>query len=54
MVVASAVEGAVDEAVVARLIAHVGGEPGTIYGASGKPNLLCRLQAYDHAAQYLP
>jgi hypothetical protein len=36
VVIYGAVEGLVDEAVVRRLIRHVGAEPGPIYGKNGK------------------
>ncbi len=35
----AAVEGNLDEAVVRRLIHHVGGNLGTVYGKKGKPHL---------------
>lgn len=54
MIVSSAVEGIVDEAVVSRLIGHVGGEPGTVYGKAGKQNLLMRLPGFNEAAQRAP
>jgi len=54
VVVSSAVEGIVDEAVAVRLIAHAGGEPGSVYGKSGKARLLERLQGYNEAARHLP
>ena len=49
-----AVEGILDEAVVRRLIAHAGGETGTVYGRNGKPALLNRIKGYNNAAQFTP
>jgi hypothetical protein len=54
LVISGAVEGIVDEAVVTRLVAHVGGEQGTIYGKAGKHNLLERLQGFNEAARRFP
>lgn len=49
-----AVEGYVDEAVLQRLVTHVGAEVGTIYGKTGKEELLRRLPAYCNAARTQP
>lgn len=54
MVISSAVEGIVDEAIIGRLIDHVGGERGTVYGKAGKQSLLDRLAGYNQAARYAP
>lgn len=54
VLVSGAVEGLLDEAVLKRLIAHVGGRPGPIYGKSGKAQLLRRLEGYNRAAQFAP
>jgi hypothetical protein len=54
VVISSAVEGIVDEAIIGRLIEHVGGERGTVYGKAGKQPLLDRLTGYNQAAQYAP
>lgn len=54
MVISSAVEGIVDEAIIGRLINHVGGERGTVYGKAGKQPLLDRLAGYNQAAQHAP
>jgi len=54
VVIASAVEGIVDEAIIGRLIAHIGGESGAVYGKAGKQPLLDRLAGYNHAAQHAP
>ena len=43
-----------DEAVVRRLIEHVGGKPGDIYGGRGKQHILRRINGYNQAAQYHP
>lgn len=52
--VSAVVEGNLDEAVVKRLIEHIGGQPGTVYGKKGKPALLQRLKGYNNAAQRAP
>lgn len=52
--ISGAVEGALDEAVLKRLIAHVGAIPRAIYGKTGKPMLLKRLGGYNRAAQRAP
>ncbi len=48
------VEGALDEAVLRRLILHVESEPGAIYGNLGKSNLLKRLHGFNQAARFSP
>jgi hypothetical protein len=50
----SAVEGIVDEAAVRRLIAYVGGNPGTTYGKCGKNFLREKMAAYTNAARHAP
>jgi len=50
--VSGAVEGLLDEAVLKRLIAHVGAMPGPVYGRRGKSALLKRLHSYNQAAQH--
>lgn len=52
--VSAAVEGRLDEAVVGRLIRHVGGRPGTVYGKKGKAFLRDRIRGYNNAAQHAP
>ena len=37
-----------------RLISHVGGEPGTVYGKNGKPFLKDRIGGYNNAARHVP
>jgi len=49
--ISGAVEGLLDEAVLKRLIADVGGVPGPIYGKAGKDLLLRRLEGYNRAAE---
>ncbi len=49
--VSAAVEGPVDEAVVKRLIVHVGGAPGPVYGKQGKAALRDRVRDYNVAAR---
>lgn len=52
IVISGAVEGSVDEAVLKRLITHVGAMPGPVYGKRGKPALLKQLSGYNQAAQH--
>lgn len=52
--VCAAVEGNLDEAVVERLIRHVGAHPGTVYGRNGKPFLRDRIGGYNNAAHHAP
>ncbi|MBI3948994.1 MAG: hypothetical protein HY314_00855 [Acidobacteria bacterium] len=54
VVISSAVEGLVDEAVVRRLIRHVGAEPGPIYGKNGKVYLRKQVKGYNEAARWTP
>ncbi len=54
VIISAAVEGMVDEAVVRKLIAHAGGEPGAVYGKNGKPALRQRINGYNHAARHAP
>ena len=51
-IIRSAVEGIVDEAVARRLIVHVGGKAGTVYGRNGKPALREKIKGYNNAAHY--
>ncbi|MHB8763888.1 MAG: hypothetical protein ACYDA8_06065 [Deferrisomatales bacterium] len=53
-VIKGAVEGVTDEAVLRRLIEHVGALPGDIYGREGKAQLLKRLPAFNSAARFEP
>ncbi len=54
VIISAAVEGAVDEAVVRKLIAQAGGQTGSVYGKNGKPELLRRIDGYNNAARYSP
>jgi hypothetical protein len=54
VVISAAVEGIVDEAVVRRLIEHVGAKLGPVYGKSGKPKLLQHIKGYNEAARLGP
>ena len=54
MFINAAVEGIVDEAVVKRLIAFVGGTPGRIFGKSGKSQLQKKIEGYNNAARRFP
>ena len=53
-VISAAVEGYTDEAVVRRLIRHVGAEPGPVYRRKGKPDLRSRVEGYNRAARRAP
>ena len=53
-IIQAAVEGIVDEAVLRRLIAHAGGQVGTVYGRSGKPALREKIKGYNNAAHFTP
>lgn len=48
------VEGSTDEPVAKRLLKHSGLEVGTVFGRSGKPDLLRRLPNYNRAAHFSP
>ena len=52
--ISAAVEGALDEAVVGRLVRHVGATLGTVYGKNGKPFLRDRIAGYNNAARHAP
>jgi hypothetical protein len=54
IIISAAVEGIVDEAVVRRLIEHVGAMLGPVYGKGGKPQLLKNLRGYNEAARHGP
>ena len=54
IIISSAVEGPVDEAVVKRLITEAGGGVGPIYGKTGKSYIRQRLHGYNKAAYYSP
>ncbi len=47
-----AVEGNLDEAVVQRLIAFCGGQPGKVYGKRGRIDVLKHIGGYNRAARY--
>lgn len=48
-VVSAAVEGIVDDAVVRKLLAHSGGQVGTVYGRKGKSYLQQRIHGFGQA-----
>ena len=52
--ISAAVEGVTDEAVIRRLITHVGAEPGPVYGKTGKPSLREKIAGYNNAARHAP
>lgn len=53
-VISAAVEGVVDEAVVRKLITHVGAIPGPVYGKQGKSYLRQKIPGYNNAARHAP
>ena len=53
-VVTVAVEGDVDEALLRRILDHVGMSVRAVYGRKGKPFLLQSLNGYNNAARYAP
>lgn len=53
-VISGAVEGIVDEAVFRRIVRTARGEPGPVYGKTGKRQLLDRLHGYNNAARFSP
>jgi hypothetical protein len=54
VVISGAVESDVDEAVLRRLVEHVGATLGPIHGKQGKTHLLQRLCGYNRAARLSP
>ena len=52
--ITGAVEGDVDEAILRRMLKHVGLELGVVHGREGKPKLLQRLNGYNNAARFAP
>jgi hypothetical protein len=54
VVITAAVEGALDEAVLTRLVNQLGGTLGVVYGRNGKSTVLRRLRGYNHAARFSP
>ena len=53
-IISIAVEGAVDEAVMRRLVAYAGGQTGSVYGRNGKTALRERINGYNQAARHAP
>lgn len=53
-VIAAAVEGLVDEAVVRRLTAHVGAALGDVHGRRGKAYMRERIAGFNNAARHAP
>lgn len=50
----AAVEGPIDEAVLRRVVEHIGATLGSVYGKNGKATLLKQLPSYNQAARFLP
>ncbi len=53
-IITAAVEGDLDEALLRRILDHVGIELGTVYGRKGKQFLLQSLNGYNNAARFAP
>jgi len=53
-VVTGAVEGDLDEALLRRILDHVGISLGVVHGRRGKPFLLQSVDGYNHAARHAP
>jgi len=54
LVISGAVEGVVDEAALRRIVGHVGGTLGPVFGKRGKGLLRQRLDGYNQAAHFSP
>jgi hypothetical protein len=54
VIVTGAVEGDVDEAVLRRVLEHVGLSLGAVHGRAGKQKLLQHLSGYNNAARFAP
>ncbi|MDA8051500.1 MAG: hypothetical protein M0002_16115 [Rhodospirillales bacterium] len=54
LAISAAVEGAVDEAVLRRVVAKSGGTLATVYGKQGKHHLRQRIAGYNNAARHAP
>ena len=54
VVISAAVEGDVDEAIVRKLVAHAGGQIGSVYGKNGKSMLRKKIKGYNNAARRTP
>ena len=54
VIISAAVEGDVDEAIVRKLVAHAGGQIGSVYGKNGKPMLRKKIKGYNNAARHTP
>src|SRR5438105_252690 len=54
LLVSLAVEGALDEAVLGRLLRDAGAEVGPVYGKRGKDYLRRRVSGFNHAERHAP
>ena len=54
IVFSATVEGTTDEAVLRRVVEHLGATLGPVYGKTGKASLLKQLHSYNQAAQFWP
>ena len=54
IVFSATVEGTTDEAVLRRVVEHLGATLGPVYGKTGKASLLRQLHSYNQAAQFWP
>ena len=51
-VISAAVEGDIDEAVLQRLVVHVGGTVASVYGRKGKAHLRAKILGYNNTAKF--
>lgn len=54
VIINATVEGDLDEAVVRRLIRHVGAEIGSVYGRKGKGYIQEKIRSFNQAAHVMP
>ena len=53
IVFSATVEGATDEAVLRRVVEHLGATLGPVYGKTGKASLLKQLHSYNQGCAFL-
>lgn len=54
VIISGAIEGPIDEAVLRRLVQHVGATLGPVYGKNGKKQLQRQIHGYNQAARFTP
>lgn len=54
VMISGAVEDPIDEAVLRRLVQHVGATLGPVYGKNGKKQLQQQIHGYNQAARFTP